>query len=97
MTLHEEGQNTPEKAEQAEEEIEGDLLDLYVCCQCSVYCLSSQVIPGVIPVKFLEDLTKDKLSHPGLNKTAHATVLMAMETFITYVSFLSRCTYTSPY
>lgn len=82
MSLRDEGEHL---AQEAEEEEEGDLLDLYVCCQCSVYCLSSQVIPGVIPVKFTEELTKDKLSHPALGKTAHATVMAAWETFVTYV------------
>ncbi|KAH8099848.1 cysteine proteinase [Cristinia sonorae] len=83
MTLHEETMDTSVKVPQVEDEVEGDLLDLYVCCQCSVYCLASQVIPGVIPVKYVEDLTKDKLSHPSLDKTAHASVLSAWETIIT--------------
>lgn len=85
MTLHEEGENTPENAEKREADTEGDLLDLYVCCQCSVYCLSSQVIPGVIPAKYMEEVTKEKLAHPALDKTAHATVMAAWETFTAYV------------
>ncbi|TCD66521.1 ubiquitin-specific protease ubp2 [Steccherinum ochraceum] len=73
MTLHEEGENsTSEKAKQAEDEedVEGDLLDLYV-------------IPGVIPVKYMDELTNSKLSHPSLGVTPNASALLAWETFIT--------------
>jgi ubiquitin carboxyl-terminal hydrolase 25 len=45
------------------EDGEGDLLDLYVCCQCS-YVIASDVIPGVIPVKLLEDLVKKQGGEP---------------------------------
>ncbi|THH27938.1 hypothetical protein EUX98_g6252 [Antrodiella citrinella] len=82
MTLREEGDDAPEKV-QVEEEVEGELLDLYVCCQCSVHCVASQVIPGVVPVKFMDELTKDKQSHPALDRTPNATVMAAWETIIT--------------
>ncbi|KAG2365462.1 hypothetical protein BDR07DRAFT_1449769 [Suillus spraguei] len=38
--------------------VEGELLDLYVCCQCSVYCIASEAMPGVIALKYVEDFTK---------------------------------------
>lgn len=82
MTLHEESASASAEPP-ADDEPEGDLLDLYVCCQCSVYCLSSDVIPGVVPVKFLEELVKDKLSHPSLGRTPNATALTALETCVT--------------
>ncbi|KDQ51133.1 hypothetical protein JAAARDRAFT_199352 [Jaapia argillacea MUCL 33604] len=69
-----------------EEEEEGDLLDLYICCQCSFYCVvSSEVIPGVLPTKFIEDLTKDKLEHPTLGKNGEQTVLLGWETILTII------------
>ena len=39
---------------------EGKLLDLYVCCQCSFYCVASGVIPGVTPRKFIDEIIRDK-------------------------------------
>jgi ubiquitin carboxyl-terminal hydrolase 25 len=45
------------------EDSEGDLLDLYVYCQCS-YMIALDVIPGVIPVKLLEDLVKKQGGEP---------------------------------
>lgn len=71
------------------EEPEGDLLDLYVCCQCSVYCLVSQhVIPGVIPLRRVEEFVKDKSENPTVGKTSSIAVVSGWETIITYVSTL---------
>ena len=66
---------------------EGDLLDLYVCCQCSVYCMSSGVIPGVIPRKYLEPFIKDKRDHPKPGKSGEVTVLKSLELFAKCVSY----------
>ncbi|EKM61525.1 uncharacterized protein PHACADRAFT_85514 [Phanerochaete carnosa HHB-10118-sp] len=60
-----------------------DLLDLYLCCQCSVYCLVSPVIPGVLPLRVLEDFVRDKLEHPPLGKTGEIAVVTGFETVIT--------------
>ncbi|KAI0045879.1 cysteine proteinase [Auriscalpium vulgare] len=69
-----------------EEEEEGDLLDLYVCCQCSFYALASpDVIPGVLPVKYIEELVKDKTENPIVGKTGEATALTALETILTII------------
>ena len=68
----------------------GDLLvDLYLCCQCSMYCLVSDVIPGVIPLTLIDDFVRSKLEHPAVDKTPRATVVAALETMHTYVDPLS--------
>ncbi|KAI0640335.1 cysteine proteinase [Trametes polyzona] len=61
------------------------LLDLYLCCQCSMYCLVSDVIPGVIPANLVQLFTQDKLSHPAVDKTPRATVVAAWETILTII------------
>ncbi|KAI0328424.1 cysteine proteinase [Cubamyces sp. BRFM 1775] len=61
------------------------LLDLYLCCQCSLYCLVSDVIPGVIPTKLVDEFTRDKLSHPAIDKTPRATVVAGWETILTII------------
>ncbi|CDO68482.1 hypothetical protein BN946_scf184499.g7 [Trametes cinnabarina] len=61
------------------------LLDLYLCCQCSMYCLVSDVIPGVIPASLVDEFTRDKLSHPALDKTPKATVIAGWETILTII------------
>jgi len=68
-----------------QEEGEGDLLDLYVCCQCSFYVISSDVIPGVVPVKLIEDLVKSKMENPPLDKCGEFAVLITLETILKYV------------
>lgn len=72
------GDNSAESAEE-----EGKLLDLYVCCQCSFYCVASGVIPGVLPRKHVEELVRDKRSHPTVGKTGEQAVALAFETFLT--------------
>ncbi|OJT05642.1 hypothetical protein TRAPUB_3565 [Trametes pubescens] len=61
------------------------LLDLYLCCQCSVYCLVSDVIPGVLPTSLVDEFTRDKLSHPAVDKTPRATVISGWETILTII------------
>jgi ubiquitin carboxyl-terminal hydrolase 25 len=60
------------------EDGEGNLLNLYVCCQCS-YVIGSDVIPGMIPVKLLEDLVKNKVENPPLDKSGELTTLITLE------------------
>jgi ubiquitin carboxyl-terminal hydrolase 25/28 len=60
---------------------EGKLLDLYVCCQCSFYCVASGVIPGVIPRKYIDEVIRDKRSNPPVGKTGDQAVVSALETF----------------
>lgn len=90
VTLRLEGNEgeTSTKGEKAEGP-EGDFLDLYVCCQCSIYCLVSRhVIPGVIPLRKVEEFVKDKTDNPPLGKTSATAVVSGWETIITYVSNL---------
>ena len=71
------GDNDVESAEE-----EGRLLDLYVCCQCSFYCVASGVIPGVIPRRHLDELVRDKKGHPGVGKSAEDSIVLAFDTFL---------------
>lgn len=76
-----------------DEDTEGDLLDLYVCCQCSLHCVASGVIPGVIPLKFVEEFNRSKLENPCIDKNGQESVVIGWETLLTYVSPLfSICT-----
>jgi len=63
-------------------EPEGELLDLYVCCQCSLYCVASNVIPGVIPQKTFDAFVKEKLEHPHVGKTQVMSLAIALDTIL---------------
>ena len=63
-------------------ESEGDLLDLYVCCQCLVYCVVSDVIPGVIPHRTFEAFVKERLEHPHVGKTPITSLAIALDTVL---------------
>ncbi len=67
-------------------EEEGKLLDLYVCCQCSFYCVASGVIPGVISKKCMDELQRDKKGHPIVGRTPEQTIVQTAETILTWVS-----------
>ncbi|KAF9446131.1 cysteine proteinase [Macrolepiota fuliginosa MF-IS2] len=69
-------EDTPSKPE------EGRLLDLYICCQCSFYCVASDLISGVIPRKYLDAFVKDKRSNPLPGKTGEQAVVIALETIM---------------
>lgn len=71
-----------EVAEPATEE-EGKLLDLYVCCQCTLYCVASGVISGVVPKKYMDDLQRERKSHPGVGKSPEQTIALTVETILT--------------
>ena len=60
---------------------EGELLDLYVCCQCSFYCVVSGVISGVIPRKYIDEVIRDKRNNPPVGKTGDQAVVSALDTF----------------
>ena len=70
-----------EVLEKGPEDDEGKLLDLYVCCQCSFYCVASGVIPGVIPRKYMDEVIRDKRNNPPVGKTGDQAVVSALETF----------------
>jgi ubiquitin carboxyl-terminal hydrolase 25/28 len=69
-------------AEELEAQGEGRLLDLYVCCQCSFYCVASGIISGVIPRKSFGDFAKEKRSNPPPGKTGDQSVVTAFETIV---------------
>lgn len=83
--------NTPyhrsswEAHDATEDSNEGELLDLYVCCQCPFYLVESKVIPGVIPNDLLQALLQDKLDNPPVGKTGPAAVATALETMMTII------------
>lgn len=60
---------------------EGKLLDLYVCCQCSFYCVASGIIPGVIPRRLIDEVIRDKRSNPPVDKTGDQAIASALDTF----------------
>ena len=62
---------------------EGDLLDLYVCCQCSLYCVVSNVVPGVIPQRTLEAFVEDRLDRPLIGKTPTMSLAIGLKTVLT--------------
>lgn len=62
---------------------EGRLMDLYICCQCSFYCVASGILPGVIPKNFMDELQQDRRTHPGVGKTAEQTIALTVETILT--------------
>jgi ubiquitin carboxyl-terminal hydrolase 25 len=68
---------------------DGDLLDLWVCCQCSLYCVASDVIPGVIPLKSFEEFTRNRHDNPVIGKNGEESVVIGWETLLTYVMFLA--------
>lgn len=73
-------------AEEEEEDEETDLLDLYVCCQCSLYCVaSSEVLPGVVEAKHIDQLVKTKTENPIVGKNGPTTALIALELILKYV------------
>lgn len=79
--------------EDSASEEEGDLLDLYVCCQCSLYCIVSEVIPGVIPVKYIEEFTRERWDNPAAGRSREQSVVSGLETFLLCVpSFMLHCT-----
>ena len=59
-----------------------DLLDLYVCCQCSVYVVASETFPGVIPAKYVEEFTADRGRNPTIGKTTEQSVILGWETIL---------------
>jgi ubiquitin carboxyl-terminal hydrolase 25/28 len=71
-----------------------DLLDLYVCCQCSCYVIVSDTLPGVIPAKYIEEFNAERSRYPMPGKTAEISVVVGWETILkcalSQVSFLLR-------
>lgn len=58
------------------------LLDLYVCCQCSIYVLCSGLIPGVLFADQLNALVRERSEHPLLGQTGSEAVIQACDTIL---------------
>ncbi|KAF8641193.1 hypothetical protein AX17_000828 [Amanita inopinata Kibby_2008] len=71
-----------EDVKDEEELTEGKLLDLYVCCQCSFYCVASGIIPGVIPRKYFDEFVRDRRENPPPGKNGEQAVVQAFETIL---------------
>lgn len=74
--------STPNLAGEDPRESEGELLDLFVCCQCSLYCVVSDIIPGVIPQRTFEAFTREKLDNPHVGKTPVMSLAIALDTIL---------------
>ena len=72
-----------EVGEPATEEEEGKVLDLYVCCQCTLYCVASEVISGVVSKKYMDELQRDRKAHPAIGKSPEQTIALTVETILT--------------
>ena len=72
-------------ADEEKEAGEGKLLDLYVCCQCSFYCVASGVLPGVFSRKSFGEFVKDKRANPSVGRTGEQAINLALETFLVSV------------
>lgn len=74
--------------EQADENMDQDMdetgfpLDLYVCCQCSFYCVASKIIPAIIPRKLWYHFIEDRKTHPLPGKSGEHSVATAVETML---------------
>ncbi|KAK7056311.1 ubiquitin-specific protease ubp2 [Paramarasmius palmivorus] len=63
-------------------EDEGILLDLYMCCQCSFYCVASDIQPGVIPLDLWNEFVEEKKAYPPIEKTPATSLIDGLETLL---------------
>ncbi|KAF9257095.1 cysteine proteinase [Marasmius fiardii PR-910] len=68
--------------EESETEEEGTLLDLYMCCQCSFYCVASDVQPGVVPSDVWKKFIEEKLGNPPAGKKPEISLFTGLETLL---------------
>ena len=64
-------------------EVEGIPLDLYVCCQCTLYCVASGVISGVVSKKYMDELQRHRKGHHAVGKSPEQIVALTIETILT--------------
>lgn len=76
-------------AEAKEEEESAIRLDMYLCCQCLFSVACSEVIPGVIPSRDVEEFNTEKSQNPPLGKSPERSVHQAWETVLTCVYILN--------
>ncbi|KAL0565497.1 ubiquitin-specific protease ubp2 [Marasmius crinis-equi] len=70
------------KADEEEEEEEGVLLDLYMCCQCSVYIVASDTQPGVVPSGVWKAFIDEKMANPAVGSKPEHSVILGLETLL---------------
>ena len=75
--------DTPHHDSNYPREAEDNLLDLFICCQCTVYIVVSDIIPGVIPCEAFEAFVREKLHHPQAGKTPAMSLITAIDTVLT--------------
>jgi ubiquitin carboxyl-terminal hydrolase 25/28 len=66
----------------SDDEKEGELMDLYVCCQCSFYCVVSSVIPGVLDVADLDSFVSERGNNPRVGQSSAEAVVAALTTIL---------------
>jgi ubiquitin carboxyl-terminal hydrolase 25 len=54
-------------------------MDLFICCQCSFYCVGSPPISGVIPAKLWESYIKERGASPQPGANENQAVFQAVE------------------
>ncbi|KAK7464469.1 ubiquitin-specific protease ubp2 [Stygiomarasmius scandens] len=75
------GSEEAESVDTKQEE-EGMLLDLYMCCQCSFYCVASSTLSGVVPRDLWKEFLAEKLAHPAPNIDPKCSLYVAVETLL---------------
>ena len=68
----------------SEDRSDGLLLDLYVCCQCSVFVMCSALIPGIIPSEHLNEFVRERAGNPMPGQTGHDSAILALDTTMKY-------------
>jgi ubiquitin carboxyl-terminal hydrolase 25 len=61
---------------------EGMLMDLYMCCQCSFYCVVSSTLSGVIPKELWDKFVYEKLANPPPGLEPKPGLYIAIETLL---------------
>ncbi|KAG7099973.1 hypothetical protein E1B28_001766 [Marasmius oreades] len=70
------------KADEEAELEEGMLLDLYMCCQCSFYCVASDIQRGVVPNNVWKEFIEEKQGNPALGSKPEISVVLGLETLL---------------
>jgi ubiquitin carboxyl-terminal hydrolase 25/28 len=65
--------------------VKDKLHDLYVCRQCSIYCIVSGAMSGILALKYAEDFAKYRYKHPFIGRQPDNSVVSGWETLIMYV------------
>ena len=72
------------------DEEEGRLFDLYICCQCQLYVVASGLIPGIIPRDTWAQFLEDKMSNPPPGTLPKQSAHQAVETILLSVRVVPR-------